>query len=321
MRAHPLCSVLTLAFASITGSARADDLTLLERFNDSRVSLTSAIGTGSFVSSEFSDDPYFSQSLALEPRFLLAEQLFFGARFDMECELTEPNSPSTRRCSPSDLSLSFSALNLLRDPWLNGQVRGGLSLYLPTSLESRFNNTVVNLRASTGYSARFFDERLQVSLGVGLQKYLPTQITRGPDAGNADFPLILSRQSAISDGAAGSGGRLNDNWALSSSFFVGWQFFDQLSATISFGVYNYFRFTVPEDFSDPALSRTGRVDLTSGSLEVSYRLFDNLAFDFGVVSTQPAMTADNSSLRFPFYDFISPANNYTRWYLTAHLSY
>lgn len=321
MRAHPLRFALPLALIALPAPALAEDDDIFSRFAESRASLTTAIGTGSFVSNEYSDDPYLSQALALEPRFRINELLFASARFDVECEYTEPNNPSARHCSPGDTSLSLNSPALLRDPWLEGRLRAGLTIYLPSSLESRFNHTIVNIRATTGYALRFFDERLFLSFGFGVQKYLPSQRQRGPENSNSDFPLILSRQSAVEDGSAGSGGRLNDNWALSSSANIGWQFTSDLSAAVSFGIYNYFRFTVPEDFSDPALSRTGRTDLTSGSVEVSYRLLEHLALDFGVMSTQPALTADNRSLRFPFYDFISPSNNFTRWYLTANLTY
>lgn len=318
-------SVLALNVAPTV--ARADDADLLARFAASSLSLTSYVGSGTFVANEFSDDPLFAQALSFEPRFGIAEGYSAAAHFGLECELTTPDHPNARRCAAGDLSLSLAGEELVRDPWLNGQVHAALSTYLPTSPESRFNHTIVNIRASAGYSARFLDEHLSAGLNFGVQKYLPSSRVRGPtvaDAGDqgSDFPLILARRSAIDDGAVGSGGRLNDNWAFSTSGYVGWQFLPELSATVSLGVYNYVRFSVPDDFlADPSLPLTGRSDVTSGSINIAYTPLEHFGLDFGVSSVQPALTADGKSLRFPFYDFISPSNNFTRWYLAVHLSY
>jgi long-subunit fatty acid transport protein len=60
-------------------------------------------------------------------------------------------------------------------------------------------------------------------------------------------------------------------------------------------------------------------DTTSGSIEVAYAFDDHWSLAGGIASSQPAKTAGGKSLRFPFFDFISPANNYTGYYL--YLSY
>lgn len=325
MRPGLSITLALLAAPAIAHAAGDHDDDVLARFAASRASLISYVGSGTFVSNPYSDDPLFSQALSLHPRFALSRELSAAAGFTLECEFTEPNNPNARRCAPGDLSLSLSAADLVRDPWLDGQVRGTFSILLPTSQESRWNHTVVNLRAGAGYGATFFDDHLSAGLSFGVQKYLHTQKTRGPlgsEPGGGDFPNFLVRRSATEDGSTGSGGRYNDNWAFISSANVGWKFTDELSAAVSFGLYNYLRYSAPDDiFADDSRPLAGRTDVTTGSLEVSWTPLAHFAVDLGVTSAQPALTADGKSLRFPFYDFISPSNNFTRWYLAVHLSY
>jgi hypothetical protein len=64
----------------------------------------------------------------------------------------------------------------------------------------------------------------------------------------------------------------------------------------------------------PVVDGTGAFDGTSGSIELGYAVAEQLRVALGVASAQPALTADNSALRFPFFDFLSPANNYSAWY-------
>jgi hypothetical protein len=300
--------------------ARADEL--LERFSSSSASLSTYVGTGTFVRGEFSDNPYFSEELALEPRFRLAPHLSARALLNVECELSEPDNPSARRCAMSDVRLSAHHGELWRDPWLDGDLHGSLAFYLPTSQESRFNHTIVNVRATAGYAVRFFDGGLELGWDFALQKYLPSQTTRGLDTadGGGAIPVVLTRASATEDGAAGSGGRMNDNWLVLDTVHATINPLERLSITVQLAVYNYFRFEVPEQFASPDLPRRGRADFTAGVVEAAYAIHDNLSLALGVTSLQPALTADGTSLRFPFYDFVSPNNNYTRWYATATIA-
>lgn len=300
---------------------------LLGRFKASALQLTTYLGTGTFVRGTYADNPYVSEELVFYPRFRLGQGFDLRAQWALDCELTQPDNRSGRHCAPSDLRLSLHRPELYRDPWLKGQLSAAFLVYLPTSSESRFNHTVMNLRARAGYTLRFFRERLELAYGFGVQKYLPTQRVRGygPDSGprtsSDNLPLVLSRSSAGTEGSVGSGGALNDNWLFVNSVNVAFHFSPRWSAALDFGLYNYVRFSVADAFSDPEKLRTGRADWTSGSLEVAYRPLDRVVVAAGVASLQPALTADGKSVRFPFYDFISPTSNFTKWHLTATVTY
>ena len=58
-----------------------------------------------------------------------------------------------------------------------------------------------------------------------------------------------------------------------------------------------------------------------GIISFGWRAMDHLILALGTDSLQPARTADGQSLRFPFWDFVSPANNFSKFFLTASILY
>lgn len=70
-----------------------------------------------------------------------------------------------------------------------------------------------------------------------------------------------------------------------------------------------------------ALPGVGRTELTNGSLSVSYQPLDWVTFTLGTDSTQLALTADQSAIRFPFWDFLGPAENRSSLYLDTTFTF
>jgi hypothetical protein len=299
---------------------RSSEEVFIKRFRGSLVSLSTSIGSGTFVLDDYSNDPYVSQEIFLRPRFWLTKNQNVQLLWLMECEYTAPNDPAGRHCNWSDLRLSYHHVDIWRDPWLQGRLMGSAQIWLPASLSSQNNHTVMNLRGSLLYLALLADKRLQLIYGFSLQKYLPTRKARGFRGEQFDetgTPLCFARSSAGTDGACGSGGPMNDNWLVVNSLGLQWFFSDKIWLSVSLAIWNYVRFSVDELGSDPEFPRTGRGDFTSGGIELGYQWRKHLVFGAGLTSRQPALTADGDWPRFPFWDFSSPANNYSRVYLTA----
>jgi hypothetical protein len=299
---------------------------LLGRFKGSYFSLTHNLGTGTFIRDSYSDNPYVSQELLFYPRFKLRPNMDVRLYWVLECELTAPDNPTGRHCSPSDLRLSYHHTKLWTDPWIDGRVMGSFQVWLPSSYESRFNNTVMNLRAAGTYFVRFFKGKLEAAYSFAMQKYLPYRKTRGYTAGDEGtgddgLPLYTVRSSAGEDASAGSGGAMNDNMLFINQFHLALNFLEKFQVSMNLLIYNYLRFGVPDEFSDPHLLGTGRADWTWGIIEASYQPLSYLVVALGISSLQPALTADAKNVRFPFYDFVSPHENYTKWYLAATVLY
>lgn len=298
---------------------RSHKESFLRRFRGSLAALSTYMGSGTFVLDNYSNNPFVSQELLLRPRLWVGEQQNLQLLWLLECEYTEPDGQTGHRCSPSDMRLSYHHINLWQDPWIEGRLMGSLQVWLPTSYESQSSSTVMNLRASLLYLATVLAARLQLSWGFSLQKYLPSDKVRSPrddSSGGTGIPVCLSRPGA-GEGACGSGGPLNDNWLLINALGAQWYFQPNLWLSLSLSIWNFFRYSVDELGSDSELPAAGRADLTWGTLELGYQWRRHYVFAFGLTSRQPALTADGKAPRFPFWDFVSPSNNFSRFYATA----
>ncbi|MFH1130884.1 MAG: hypothetical protein V1754_06080 [Pseudomonadota bacterium] len=326
--------VLSLFFVSQVAFAQLSETELTKRkgagilgkFKGSFAKVTTYMGSGSFIDNGYSDNPYVSGELFLYPRFKLDKNMDLRGYWVAECEFTQPDNPTGRACSPSDLRLSFHHNRLWIDPWLKGMIMGNFQAWLPVSYESQFNHTVANLRAAATYLTRVFKDKVELAYGLAVQKYIPTRRIRDfindeVQTGAKGLPMYSARASAGQDGSVGSGGFMNDNWLFINNFHVGYYFTPNLSLSIDLLVYNYIRYSVPEEFSDPTLSSTGRADWTWGIIEANYQPLEYLVLTLGVASLQPALSDDAKTMRFPFYDFATPYNNYTKWYLGATFLY
>lgn len=314
--------------ATITKQADAAEPTgwkkHLKRFSSSSVSLGTTVGSATFVTG-YADNPLVEQSFNLNIGYKLTDKIGLGMGWGFGFEYTQPDNDTGRRFSPSDISVS--ARYSLKEPWFEGNIPLSLRATLPTSQGSIYNNTITNLGLGTGYSKSFF-KKLTVSYSFGFTKHLQASIFRDtkPATGSVlsddGLPMVLPRVSSGEDGSVGSGGPMNTNFSLRNSISLSYQIMDKLSAGISFGISNFFRYAVPDGFfQNPDLPVVGRGDMTSGSIGVDYQLLDDLSLSFSINSSQPALTSDNKSIRFPFWAFNAPEGNYSSFSLSASYSF
>jgi hypothetical protein len=64
-------------------------------------------------------------------------------------------------------------------------------------------------------------------------------------------------------------------------------------------------------------------DVTVSTFELGYSVLDNLSVAFGLTTGQPVyiQSGNHQSLRFPFWDFNSQANNLSSFYLSIAANY
>lgn len=314
-------------------------------------SIDFSVGSGSFVAYEKADDPLYTSTLTLAPGWSFAEHMKLGASLALTYEWTnlvtacsaasgprpaggpqedcsDTNDPNGRRLSLSDLTLSFAHDEVYAfDPLT---FSASASLALPTSRESRAANNALTLGGSAGASIELAP--VAIGLGFGLTKFFPTAEAAVLDAVEAE-----ARQSGGVPVIRCASFR-RDTCLLLTGFVPSWRmsidvdatfeapWVEGLSASIALG-YQYSRrhgraidahsSTKTDVDGAPIVDGTNEDDSTSGAIEVAYQLDDRLSFALGVTSQQPAKTADGRGLRFPFYDFISPASNFSAWYLSA----
>ena len=105
------------------------------------------------------------------------------------------------------------------------------------------------------------------------------------------------------------------------------QFIKQLSLSVGFGfadIWTYDNGTITKD--DDLVGRyahvgRGHSQISLGTVSLLYKPIDMLGISFTMSSKQPWKTKDNKDIRFPWFDSISPAKNYTKFIIGASFSY
>lgn len=316
-------------------------------------SVDSYVGSGTFIRDGHSDNPYYASFLSASPYWAFSDDLRVQADLGFTYEWTRwvtPCHPAsgpraagapTRDCSDAedpagyrhdftDLTLSVRHQRL----WEPGPVRlsGWGSVGLPTSRTSRATDNVVTLGAGGAALARW--SMLSVNLSFGAMKFFPlreAQVVAQGDVVVADDGTPVGRCASFRTASCIALSGFVASWRLQStlSLTVTVPWVEGLSATASVGYMYDRRHGRAEDplrsprvdgDGDPVVRGINASDSTTGNVEVSYWLDDHFSVALGLFSLQPARTADGHRLRFPFYDLVSPANNYTAWYLSGGVS-
>ncbi len=197
------------------------------------------------------------------------------------------------------------------------KVTASLALALPTSRASRFQTRLFAL--TPGFSVLkpdWLGGRLTVVYAFGFTKNFNRLTTTAVDASNfptlarPDGPELISGQSEIATGA------LNTSFAVRNTFAVAWMPTPRLAVGLTYALYNNFKYN---DFSNDvwtsanAKPGNGRADLQWGLVSVGYSLDPDQQWTLTAlaVTASPPWSADNRTLRFPFFDWRSSADNYT----------
>jgi hypothetical protein len=314
--------------------------TWLERkFGGSTAEVSTYVGTGTFYTSGY-HDPYVSNALFARPQYNIGTKykLAVAARIYFEEEYTTPDTPNARRWSLQDSVLYLNAKNLYTMP--RAKVTFGVStrVAIPLSFESRYSHmvTALGINPSATWNHEFGRADAQgkrwnfmLMYAQGFSKPFYTSATRGLFPGDT-----TNCRTTVAAGAPGGlasaqddrcGGPLNTEFAISETG-VATLSRGRFSFTASLGIFNSFKYSVDSDtykmiiaaqqtmpLGTANTTAQGRTDMTWGILGAGYDITDKLNFELGIATIQPAMTLDNKSLRFPFFDFYGTnAMNYSQ---------
>ncbi|MBI2373681.1 MAG: hypothetical protein HYV07_06745 [Deltaproteobacteria bacterium] len=317
-------------------------------------SADAAVGIGTFVSDQNADSPWYGSSLSLTGAYELAESLSISAGLSGAVEWTYlvtpchpaegPRAPGAKAedCSDTEgssragtadqpratfddveLSLDHEKLLELAGFTLSGAAR----LALPTSRDSRAVGNLFTLGAGLSVSRPLGP--MTPSLSTSVSKFFPTAtaaVLERAEAERGDLPIGHCSNLRESSCLLLTGFVPTYRVSLGADVRFEIPPVEGLSATISVG-YAYSRAfgtggdslssTKTDGSGRPVVDGVNASDTTSGSIEIGYAVDDRLSLALGVSSGQPAKTDDGKALRFPFFDFVSPSNNYSSWYLSA----
>lgn len=200
-----------------------------------------------------------------------------------------------------------------------------LSFVLPTSKASINANLYTSIVPSLAASIKLWRFSLAYGITYSYNAHKYTSVTLDPD----DID-VLSRSTGneiIDSHNIAIGGVLAEH-DLANQFVLGIECIRKvLDLSIGFAfadswTYDNGTITSDDEFvGKHAKVGRGHSQYSQGSLVLSYKPIKYATVSFGMVSTQPWKTADNKTLRFPWFDTESPSKNYTKFLLSATFQY
>jgi hypothetical protein len=294
--------------------------------------VTTSLGSGSFAPSSYKNH-YTAQAYEFAISYKLPLDFVIGASWGFDVEYTLPDNSSGRRFFARDVGLSLVWKNTHKPISKLFDFELSTGLYLPSSLAAQVATRILHFEH--GLSVTRAIGPISISYRFGVNWYLhryTTPIFVQPDHA---LPSIFLRQSMSDSSGLGLSEypipeARNTAWQVSNTFALAAKLPLKLEIGISFAIINAFRYALPDDqytavfitSSGPMKAKAvGRNDLTVGNIYLSWTPLKYLSLAIGVYSSQPPINADNSGLKFPFFNFATPNDNYTSFYLKISGSY
>lgn len=291
---------------------------------------TNGLGMRTFFD-DLTYDPLYTQSLSFQPRYWIRDDLRLGMRLDLEVELTTSNELQRREWYTSDLSLAATyAPKWAKIPVADVSVRGGLTLYFPTSPYSRYQTMMLAMAPGLTFSRSFdlmkgrFLKKLTLTYGFRVVKYFhefkQAQLDeRDPDAAAVD--LRAGTTTDLNDPSNIHSGALNKSWRFSNVLTASLAIMDKLTFAAAIGIRNDLVHKLSEEEFVTDVDGNTRVVLGESSmnhrgsnvsqLDLTYETFDWLYLSLGVLSLAPHLKPDSDGYYAPFF------NRYSTFYFNV----
>ncbi len=305
--------------------------------------LNNSVGIGTFVAG-YSNNPSFTTMLTLNPSYDLP-QFWNLPNLSLSANLTANiwwvNSFNTRasdfenRLGLWDLNLEASMPEVWKHERSGFRLGAALDVLAPTSLQSQRISRIIAFGGSVpirwskwGFSAGWTPSVLgwifSSPVISGPCYELPGNIIRpdnlAADAGQFMQGLVITKNQGdvVGEGRCLVSGR-QSTVSLNNMFSLGWSK-DAHSVSALLGWFINFLRPLEEKPELKAQFATGQnfTEATLGRLAYSYRvpIETELSLSGGVISIQASYDREGN-LSFPFFDFRTPSNNQTQFFLQA----
>lgn len=292
------------------------------------VRLDNTVGIGTFAPGESRRASY-DLGLFLRAGVSLGHGMTLGAiQIVTKNLVTNADSGASRPydtlLSDTILSFGWSPLTLDADGQpapllLPGGIKAGVSLTatLPTSRASQFQTRLVALTPGISLSkVDLLGGKLALAYSFGFTKNLNRETTAVlgadsfPSLARPDGPELVAGQTEISIGT------LNTSFAFRNIVALTVLPTPRLAIGVTWVLFNNFKYNVfPADaYTSPfAKPGRGRSDLEWGLVSIAYTIDPQRVWTVSALAWTAAApwSADNRTLRFPFFDLRSGADNYT----------
>ena len=201
---------------------------------------------------------------------------------------------------------------------------GDVSFTIPTSKASWTTNLYTTITPSIAMKIKFSKIRIgyEIAYSHSFHKYTSATV----DPSEVDVISRYAGVESLSSDAIAIDGILGEI-DLANAFSFGYRFFDNFGLTVGFGFADSWSYKTDSNkerdaFTNPyAKSGRGHSQLSMGSISLDYSPIKYLTLALGMSSKQPWKTADNKSLRLPWFDTVSPSKNYTKFFFSISGQY
>ena len=208
-----------------------------------------------------------------------------------------------------DIGLSGSWGGFFVDEEYTGLVfSGSLGLVIPTSDASRFSGLITRITPGLSISRSFGD--LSLSYSFSFRKYFHEYTSVVTDL--SDYELdILARDGGrenVGEALVALDTGVLPGYGFSNSFAISYGWFTGFSTSLSFSLSDTFTYdngTITADdqyTNENAVVGRGHSQTMAGDISVSYSFLDYFSASMSMTTVQLPLTADNQSVRFPFFD-------------------
>lgn len=287
------------------------------------LSLTQSLGGGTFT-----EDPYvrrasYDVSLAMAPYWRITPLLRLSASISVSQSLVENYDSSVvkkNRTLLSDTALALNHMRLFTIPGVGINVRGGVSLNFPTSLQSQYRTLLMS--AKGGLSMSKVIGPVYLAYGVSFYKNINEYTSPVVDKSKVGEHVILAHfngNEQLTTDLVSTGGN-NTSFGLSNQVVVSWNITDSLSLAALYGINHSWTYNVYEDdelagaYADGG---RGMRDSQMGIVDISYMVNRYLSLSLGSQTMVAPKTADNKDVVFPFLNFSNNYRNNSSLYLSV----
>jgi hypothetical protein len=188
-----------------------------------------------------------------------------------------------------------------------------LSVRLPTNVTSRMETLLFDAGLNLALTRTFFDKLTLMGTLYGAQWFheYTSPVVDIDVVGHDNVHYRAGGAEDIEPGRIAVSGR-NIQYQLSTSLGASLSLPADFSATISYGLHNYWTYDVPNDdefMSEHAKPGRGWAQTSVGSFGLSYRVNEWMSTSVMATTLQSPKTSDNKSFRFPFWNFSGAASN------------
>jgi hypothetical protein len=291
------------------------------------------VGSGTFVNPDF----YGSMGLSVlfAPTYNFSANglpLIVGLRQMAQVQYLRPvDNPTGRRFDFSDTRLSLTAPVLLTEKFTGIAFTPTFSFTLPISYDSRMASTITRLALGARLTRSLWRFDLTYSLGGARSFHANPAIVQFAAPRDPQGNLVaLCRDGQSFCGSAG----MNAAWSMANTFSLNFRATDTLWLQTSWDFVKAWRYPVTNDVNDPLTSKAvdsngnpvakagwTSGDTMSGTVSANWAFSTHFGLGAGVSTTATPLTADNKAIRFPFFDFLGPAESTTTYSVSLQASF